>query len=245
MKNIRRVFYIILAVMFILPLGIYAEDDDIPEDLKNDGLTEYTIYNRTDNTKLYCNYNLAYIQTDQIYYDIRVSEADIQITEGGDDLICEYRSDNESSQLMVTSMGDDEEKFISAVKNEQSHNNRTHNYKSGGRFRIHYSPVTAERYIYYALNSHNDTGASTSAIVRIRVAPKSTTSEGSDSGNATQNTTTSNDDKAVNSTESTSKVDATKEKNPETADMNIVQIAVLSIIFVGIAMLSYKKVVKN
>ena len=47
---------------------------------------------------------------------------------------------------------------------------------------------------------------------------------------------------------SSNTVPSTKEEtsvNPDTADMNIVQLSVLSILFAGIAVLSYKKVIKN
>lgn len=234
----KKLLYLIIAtITLIVPFGVHAEDDSIPEDLKNDGLTHYTIYNRDKNSRLYCNYNLAAVQTDEVLSDITVSEPNLILTKDGDDLICEFRSDDSDAGLMVTSMGYDEESFISPVKNEQSHNNRTHNYKSGGRFKIFYSPVTTARYIYFSLGGQSADHAS--AIVRIQVIP-GTAAIGGNANNAN----IQDNNKTVKSAEKTLETTATKENNPNTADMNIVELSALLILLIAAVVISIRKIVK-
>ncbi len=218
MKKMKLMFYVIFAFMLIIPFGVKAEETEDP----SIGIICNPL-DTADAEGTKCFIEAPYNGSDLDKYTIYLTE---NVNEGAESYLAISQIANSNSC--------DGDKCHQGFTVKLA-NGKTIATDSGISMKASYTP---------------DNGT-TVKYKKFTLEVKAGTSGGNGGGSGEQGGQSGEQEEQGDQSGeggSSNTVPSTKEEtsvNPDTADMNIVQLSVLSILFAGIAVLSYKKVIKN
>ena len=222
MKKMKLMFYVIFAFMLIIPLGVKAEPTTIDENVSIE--CEGSTITAIEDTDLDENTNK--------YYDVST-----QLEEnGGNSIVCKVSYPESADAKAEIAIQDGSGLVVPEGTEKYTSSEGIETYE----FAIKYNGVQLPSETAIVNTTVMLSGKTYNLRFNIVKSVDKNNNEGGNSGGQSG--------EQGEKGSSTNTVPSTKEEtsvNPDTADMNIVQLSVLLILFAGIAVLSYKKVIKN